>query len=216
MSYPTTLSDFINRIFHALSIPTGYWAQFPYNLGYKHADGTYTFDCVNLIKAILNGWDGTNGTDTYIYPLPQTGDCNEWGLITQCRGMSSDFTTLNNTSVLYMGGHIGCYVGEFTRGGKTYNTIECTAGSFGDGVIASYVDSAGRRLECKGSVWQIGTWTYHGLMTTWLDYDTEFVDPGQDTDPINPGGGNVEPPGWENPNMREHKFKWYLYTKRRN
>lgn len=208
---PTTLSTFIDTMFHILTLPTGYWNSFPYNLGYYHSNGHYTFDCVNLIKVVLNGWEPYTTPGDYTSNLSRTGDCDEWGLISQCRGVSGDFTTLHNTSVLYMSGHIGCYMGEFTRGGKIYNTIECTP-SYGGGVVASYVDQNGDRWDCKNGTDYGGRWELHGLLTTWLTYDTEFVDPGDDTDPINPGGGDVNPPWWESPVLNPFNKKAKVAT----
>lgn len=216
MAYPTKLSEFIDTMFHILSIPTGYWNNFPYNLGYYHGS-YYTFDCVNLLKAVLNGWEDYTTVGDYVHDLSRTGDVNEWQFISECRGLSTDFTQMNVCSALYMQGHIGCYMGgEFTRGGLVYNTIECTSGSLaGDGVVASYVDTNGIRYDHKGGT-MIGQWSHNGLLTGWLEYDVQFVDPGRDTDPINPGGGNVNPPWWENPDLSEKKkFKWWMYMKPR-
>lgn len=176
MSYPTTVKDFLKTMFSLLDLSTGYWNEYPYNLGYYHSNGNFTFDCVNLLKAVLNGWEETKEPGYFQRDLSRTGDCDEWGLISQCPGNSSDFGKLKDVSVLYMSGHIGCYVGEFTRSGKTYNVIECTSNAWGNGVIATYVDGSGRRLKYKGSSSQIGTWSRHGIMTKWLTYTSADFD----------------------------------------
>ena len=168
-----TAAHFREQLFSILELKTGYWNQYPYNLGYVHSDYHVTFDCVNLLKAILNGWTYTKKVGYFQKDLSKTGDCTEAGLINQCTNVSSDFTKLKDVSVLYMNGHIGCYVGTFTRGGKTYNTIECTSNKWGDGVIATWTDSSGRRLHFKDSASQIGTWAKHGRMDKWLTYAKE-------------------------------------------
>ena len=61
-----------------------------------------------------------------------------------------------------MNGHIGCYVGTFTRGGKTYNTIECTT-SYEWGGLPTWTDPDGFRRRHKDSNDTAGYWLYHGL-----------------------------------------------------
>lgn len=217
---PTKLSEFRAKIFHALACPTGYWSGMGIeNFGYWNGSLFY-FDCVNLIKAILGGWFdrrvvGLCSPNLISQILSQTGDCNEWGLITQCAGMSSDFTQLTQTSVLYMNGHIGCFVGEYVRDGKTYNVIECTSGYLGTGVISSYVTSTGMRTSDKNSNVSHGYWTYHGLLTPWLIYDVGNIDPGGNISPVNPGGGEVYPdPEYTNPYFPTFGNKQWMYQKR--
>ena len=217
---PTKLSEFRAKIFHALACPTGYWSGMGIeNFGYWNGS-LFFFDCVNLIKAILGGWFdrrvvGLCSPNLISQILSQTGDCNEWGLITQCAGMSSDFTQLTQTSVLYMDGHIGCFVGDYVRDGKTYNVIECTSGYLGTGVISSYVTSTGMRTSDKNSNVSHGYWTYHGLLTPWLIYDVGNIDPGGNISPVNPGGGEVYPdPEYTNPYFPTFGNKQWMYQKR--
>mgnify|MGYP003571251255 CR=1 FL=1 len=168
MAYPTTDKQVIEKLKLAASIPNYYWNQFPFNLGYFHADGRTSFDCVNLIKAILNGWEYTKEVGYFVHDLSRTGDCTEWGLISQTP-YTADFTKLNCLAVLYMQGHIGAALGEtVVKNGHTYNVIECT-GAWGGGVLYSYVDSAGRRYNHKGGS-QNGRWEYWGKMTKWVTY----------------------------------------------
>ena len=165
-----TAKKYVETLKLIASLKTKYWNQYPYNLGFYHSDGYYSFDCVNLVKAVLNGWKDTREVGYYVHPpLTQTGDCDEWGLLQQCSGISQDFTKLKDVSVLYMQGHIGSYIGGVTINGKQYNCIECT-GAWGGGVLYSYVDSAGRRFNHKGGS-QNGSWTHHGKMTKWLTYE---------------------------------------------
>ena len=173
MSKPKTVKQFVDKLNTALACSTFYKNQYPYNLGYYHSNGKFSFDCVNLVKAILNGWEKTCKVGYFQNTLNETGDCTELGLINQCTGVSADFKKLKKVSVLYMNGHIGTYVGEFTMGGKTFNVIECTSNRWGDGVIATYVNEKGERIACKGSSDKCGTWARHGLLTKWLKYEEE-------------------------------------------
>lgn len=170
MSYPTTDKEFVKMLETAAAQKTIYWNQYPYNLGYYHKDGYFSFDCVNLDKAILNGWQPNKTVGYFIKgsQLNRTGDCTEWGLLSQCE-YSTNFTKMNCVAVLYKSGHIGNYLGkEVTINGKIYNVIECTT-AWGGGVLYSYVDSKGKRYNHKNGT-QKGTWTHWGKMTKWLTY----------------------------------------------
>ena len=129
-----------------------------------------SFDCNNLLKALLNGYDVNKNTVGYYQAnLSNTGDCSEYRLLQQCSNISKDFTKLNAVSLLYMSGHVGTYIAkEVVRNGKTYNVIECTP-AFGNGVVYSWVDTNGTRRECKGGQAK-GVWTQHGLFTPWVSY----------------------------------------------
>ena len=167
--YPTTDKQVIEKLKLVASIPNYYWNQYPYNLGYYHEDGRTSFDCVNLIKAILNGWEYTKQVGYYVHDLSRTGDCDEWGLISQTP-YTADFSKLDCLAVLFMNGHIGAALGEtVVKNGHTYNVIECT-GAWGGGTLYSYVDSAGRRYNHKGGT-QNGRWEYWGKMTKWVKYE---------------------------------------------
>ena len=176
MAYPKTVKQFTDKLFTALEENTYYWNAYPYNLGFYHSDKRFSFDCVNLVKAVLNGWEAKHNVGYFVNNLSRTGDCDEWGLISQCSGVSSDFTKLKDVSVLYMSGHIGTFVGDFKIGNKTFNTIECTSNRWGDGVIVTYVDSAGARRQYKGSADVCGHWTRHGKLTKWLTYKDKKFD----------------------------------------
>lgn len=131
-------------------------------------------DCVNLYKALLNGYDVTKHTTGYFQSeLSNTTDCTEIGLLEQCSDISTDFSKLKlgEPRLLYMSkpGHIGGYIGEEVNfNGTIYNVIECTS-SWGGGILYSYVDEKGGRYRCKGGA-KNGTWEKHGLMTPWIAY----------------------------------------------
>lgn len=129
-------------------------------------------DCVNLYKALLNGYDIEDNTVGYYQSgLSNTGDCTEYALLAQCSDISSDFTKLKlgEPRLLYMPGHIGGYIGEeINMNGTIYNVIEATA-DWGGGIIYSYVDKDGNRFRCKNGT-RKGSWTKNGLMTPWVSY----------------------------------------------
>lgn len=229
--YPTLLSQFRMKIFHILACPTMYWSNYPHNLGnwclagdgetvggdtYYATEDCFSFDCNNLVNSILNGWYD-NRTHNYHAVLSRTGDQAPDTLISRCDNVSYDFSQLNKTSVLFYDGpqydHIGVFVGEFIRNGNTYNTIECTT-AYGGGVVATYVDSTGRKYANKETPYASGSWNSHGLLTPWLVYDVDLIDPGGIVTPIPPGGGIIPP--WEESPQPYPSFttKYWLYQKR--
>ena len=168
-----TASQLVERLKVLASRKTYYKNKYPDNLCYVHADGRTSADCVNLLKAIFNGYDVYNQTAGYYQrTLTNTGDCTEYGLLKQCTEISSDFKSLKDTEprVLYMSGHVGCFIGTCEVNGKTYNVIECTA-AWGGGILYSYVNEKGERYNYKGGT-RKGKWTKHGKATAWVDYPT--------------------------------------------
>ena len=170
MAYPKTDKEYVAKLELAATIPNAYDQPYPYNCGYYDGHRT-TWDCVNLNKTILNGWEYSDRVGSFCNDFSRTGDCTEWGLLSQCE-YSTNFKEMHCVSVLYMPGHIGNYLAkEVVKNGKTYNAIECT-GAWGGGVLYSFVDSAGRRFNHKGGV-QNGSWTHWGKMVKWLKYTSE-------------------------------------------
>ena len=169
-----TSAELVARLKNLAGRSTFYKNKYPYNLCYNHADGRTSADCVNLYKALLNGYDVNNRTVGYFQNnLSNTGDCTEWGLLSQCTDISQDFKKLRagEPRLLYKPGHIGGYIGEeVTRNGKIYNCIECTA-AWGGGILYSYVTNTGGRYNFKGGT-KNGDWTHHGKMTPWVEYVT--------------------------------------------
>ena len=166
-----TSDEFIKRAKVLASRKTYYKNKYPDNLCYVHTDGRTSADCVNLYKAILNGYDVYNQTPGYYQRnLSNTGDCTEARLIGQCSDVSSDFSKLidGEPRILYMKGHIGGFVGTNIINGKEYNVIECTT-SWGGGILYSYVNSKGERYNHKGGS-RNGKWTQHGRMDKWVNY----------------------------------------------
>ena len=166
-----TSDDFIKRAKVLASRRTYYKNKWPDNLCYVHTDGRTSADCVNLYKAILNGYDVYNQTPGYYQrTLTNTGDCTEARLMAQCSDVSTDFKKLKNGEprLLYMKGHIGAFIGSEIINGKEYNVIEATA-SWGGGILYSYVNEKGERYNHKGGS-RNGKWTQNGLLTKWVKY----------------------------------------------
>ena len=177
-----TSKELVERLKNLAGRETFYKNRYPYNLCYNHPDGRTSADCVNLYKALLNGYDVNNRTVGYYQNnLSNTGDCTEWGLMSQCSDVSKDFKKLKagEPRLLYKEGHIGGYIGEeVSKSGKVYNVIECTA-AWGGGILYSYVDKNGIRYNFKGGA-PNGAWTHHGLMTPWVKYVADTVYNGVD------------------------------------
>lgn len=175
-----TDKQFVERLTNIKNRKTFYKNKYPYNLCYIHKDGRTSADCVNLVKAILNGYDVNKNTVGYYQRnLSNTGDCTEAELLAQCTDVSTNFKELaDKPLILYMKGHIGVYIGKVVN--DKYNVIECTV-SFGGGVVYSWVDEDGTRRSQKGGV-ASKKWTHHGLPSRWVSM-TETVKP-KDPEPV--------------------------------
>jgi len=170
-----TDKQFIERLKALANRKTFYKNKWPYNLCYINKDGRTSADCVNLVKAILNGYNIYNNTIGYYQEdLSNTGDCTEEGLLCQCSDVSEDFSILDNrVRILYMyspNRHIGVYLGqEVNIGGKLYNVIECCKSW--NGIVYSWIDKDGTRRRYKGSTKNC-KWLKHGLPTKWVSFST--------------------------------------------
>ena len=169
-----TERQFVERLLNIKNRKTKYNNKYPFNLCYIHRDYT-SADCVNLVKAILNGYNVYNNTIGYYQrDLSNTGDCTEAELLAQCTDVSQDFSKLSNKAeILYMKGHIGVYLGQIIE--DKYNVVECTK-SFGGGVVYSWVDADGVRRSQKGGL-KNGKWTHHGKPSRWVQYDAPQEEP---------------------------------------
>ena len=151
---------------------TFYKNVWPYNLGYHHADGRWSWDCWNFYpKTLVWGWNDNIPVGSYQPKNLSTGlgDWNGWTILQCCSEISRDFTKIvkGECMLTYKKDHMGGYVGEFTRNGKTYNVIECTV-AFGGGVVPSWVDPDGTRRAYKGGS-KSSAWYWHGKLP-WVDY----------------------------------------------
>lgn len=168
-NYIFTAEQFVTKFVEIVNLPTVYCNKYPRNLGYW--DGSkFSFDCWNMIKAVLNGWYPNRTVGYYQKNLSVTGDVDGAGLLKQCAKTSQDFTQLNIPGTyLYMRNtHAGMYVGEFEIAGHVYNVIECTA-AWDKKVLWSWVDPDGTRRRYKGSSSVCCKWTDWGLFK-YVDY----------------------------------------------
>ena len=75
---------------------------------------TFGFDCVNLIKAILWGWNGDK-SKVYggaKYTANGVPDISADGMIAKCLNVSTDFSNLEIGEAVWCPGHIGVYIGD--------------------------------------------------------------------------------------------------------
>lgn len=142
------------------------------NLGYHWSNGSFSFDCWNLIKVVLAGWNATNPVGTNVAPKV-TGDIDGYHILIQCSNRSKDFSKCKIPGTylyIYSSPHAGTYVGDTVIDGKTYNVIECT-GAWGGGVLYTYMDEKGYRYQYKGGPKNTYKWEEYGLLP-WVEYDT--------------------------------------------
>ena len=165
-----TSEEYVSRLKVLADRKTFYKNVYPYNLLYIHSDGRTSGDCLNTIKALLNGYDVNKKTVGYYQrDLSNTGDVSEATLLSMCTDISTDFSQIPKGALLYMRGHVGTFVSLTKRNGKEYNVIECTK-SFGGGIVYSWVDADGTRRSHKGGV-KNGKWIQFGKMTKFLSYN---------------------------------------------
>ena len=141
------------------------------NLGYHWSNGSFSFDCWNLIKVVLAGWNATNPVGTNVAPTV-TGDIDGYTMLTKCSGRSKDFSQLKIPGTylyIYSSPHSGVYIGDVVVNNRTYNVIECT-GAWGGGVLYTYVDEKGYRYQYKGGPKNKYKWEEIGLLP-WVDYN---------------------------------------------
>lgn len=156
-----------------------YKNSYPYNCLYW--DGTRWWgDCVNIYKSLLNGRDVDNPSrNSYCSNFSETGDCTEWGLISQCDYVDGNFSNINDGHIrfLYMDGHFGASFGEeFEVDGRTVNALECTP-IWENGIQYSYVNpSNGARSFGKGYQTN-GYWELCGQPNKWIKRETPTPQP---------------------------------------
>lgn len=82
---------------------------------------TFGFDCVNLIKGVLWGWDGELSAQYGGAKYGSNGvpDVSADGMIQKCKGVTADFRDIIPGAAVWMPGHIGVYIGDGLA-------VECT------------------------------------------------------------------------------------------
>lgn len=82
---------------------------------------TFGFDCVNLIKGILWGWNGdkSKAYGGAKYAINGVPDVSADGMIAKCLNVSTDFSNIEVGEAVWCPGHIGVYIGDGLA-------VECT------------------------------------------------------------------------------------------
>lgn len=149
----------------AAQYPSWYTAAKQAELRKQIGKSYFGFDCVNLTKGILWGWNG-NQNAAYggaKYAANGVPDVSADGMIAKCRDVSaSRWDKLVPGEGLWMPGHWGLYIGDGL-------TVECTP-IWGNGVQITAVLNIGSK-----SGYNARRWTKHGKLP-WVEYDTETVD----------------------------------------
>lgn len=170
-----TVTDWISRLKYLESSRVTYYDNsFPGNCGEINRDGSISFDCIGMVKSIINEPDivyKKSPAGYYVKPGQVIPDTTERGILNLCSDVSYAFNNLTPGEYLYMNGHAGVYVGDFTDPSGVVNVIECTP-AFGGGVTTSYVDSAGRRWNHRGG-YQVMAWGAHGKLSNYIDYGSQ-------------------------------------------
>ena len=106
------------------------------------------FDCVNLIKGVLWGWDGDVSKlhGGAVYASNGIPDTNADGMIKRCRNVSADFSAVEVGEAVWMPGHIGVYIGDGL-------CVECTP-RWTDGVQITAVLNIGRQDGFNARRWE--------------------------------------------------------------
>lgn len=112
---------------------------------------TFGFDCVCLIKGLLWGWCGDAGK-TYggaVYKDNGVPDIGADSMITVCKDVSTDFSSIEIGEAVWMKGHIGIYVGDGLA-------VECTPKWKNCVQITA--------CNCSKSGYDRRNWTKHGKL----------------------------------------------------
>lgn len=112
---------------------------------------TFGFDCVCLIKGLLWGWSG-DASKVYggaSYKDNGVPDIGADSMITVCKDVSTDFSSIEIGEAVWMKGHIGIYVGDGLAVESTpawKNCVQITA------------------CNCSKSGYSRRNWTKHGKL----------------------------------------------------
>jgi hypothetical protein len=114
---------------------------------------TFGFDCVNLIKGLLWGWDGDTGHiyGGADYACNGVPDTSADGMIGKCKTVSTDFSDIQVGELLWMKGHVGIYIGDGL-------CVECTP-AWKNCVQVTAVHNIGKKEGYNGR-----KWTKHGKL----------------------------------------------------
>ena len=165
-------ADFIKMLKTAHDVPNYYNNHYPRNLGYY--DGSrFSFDCWNMIKAILSGWHPVYEVGYYVHTDELvTGDISGQTMLEKCTERSRDFSKIHVAGTylyIYSSPHAGIYLGDFEYNGHIVNVVECT-GAWESKVQYTYVDEKGGRYQYKGGSKNKYSWEEYGLLP-WVNYE---------------------------------------------
>lgn len=125
-------------------------------------DGAWHSDCLGFVHCLVNGFIGNKSKlgggakmDSFVTNTDELSTINNY-----CKDVSLNFSSIVKGECLYMGGHVGLYVGDIIYNNKKYNVAENTM-AFGGGAMLTYVDSKGNRFNHAGGT-QCGKWEKHG------------------------------------------------------
>lgn len=128
---------------------------------------TFGFDCVNLIKGVLWGWNGDK-TKTYggaKYNSNGVPDTNADGMIKLCTKVTTDFSKIEVGEAVWCPGHIGVYIGDGLA-------VECTPAWKNKVQITA--------CNCKKSGYNTRKWDKHGKLP-FIKYDVKTEQPKKET-----------------------------------
>lgn len=137
----------------------------------------YRLDCIIFIKCMVYwGWYYPSKTAEHGGAKYNPNyDWTEIAILNHCSNVSyKNFLSAKPCSYLYMDGHGGFKIDEFTRNDKVYNVAECTwASAWGTPAkcVYSYVDNDGGRYSYKGGI-RNGSWTAYGQLYG-VEYDID-------------------------------------------
>lgn len=109
---------------------------------------TFGFDCVNLIKGVLWGWDGDLSAQYGGAKYGSNGvpDVSADGMIRLCKGVTGDFRDIVPGAAVWLPGHIGLYIGEGLA-------VECTP-KWANGVQITAVGNMGNQAGYNTRIWK--------------------------------------------------------------
>ena len=122
---------------------------------------TFGFDCVNLIKALLWGWNGdvNHVYGGVAYQSNGVPDINADQMIAACKDASTDFSNIQVGEVVWLKGHIGVYIGDGLA-------VECSP-KWANKVQITAVQNIGAKAGYNAR-----TWTSHGKLP-YVEYAIE-------------------------------------------
>ena len=125
---------------------------------------TFGFDCVNLIKGVLWGWDGDPSAryGGARYGANGVPDVSADGMIRLCKGVTDDFREIVPGAAVWLPGHIGLYIGDGLA-------VECTP-KWKNCVQITAVGNLGRKAG-----YNTRTWKKWGVLPYVSDKEEESV-----------------------------------------